>query len=218
VLLSFAKNLIFPQFCCHCGRWGKLLCHRCHQQLEFLAVSPEVKLESLYLNQVIACCHYSGPTRSLIKEMKYKSVRAVGQTCAQLLYYHADIPHEVDALVPVPLHPSRQLERGFNQAEIMAVELSSLLKRPMLKLLLKSSPTTTQASIHDREKRMSNLKGSFAIAPLAGGRATSASQTPKSALLIDDVLTTGSTLNECAQVLKVAGVETVNAIAFAHRE
>src|SRR5262249_21837498 len=112
-----------------------------------------------------------------------------------------------DLVVPVPLHPARKRERGFNQAELLARELSRSRGLSLGKALDRIRYTTTQTQF-DRNERMENLKDAFRLrhgCNVQGLRM----------LLVDDVLTTGSTLSECASVLKRAGAHAVHAVTVA---
>ena len=102
-----------------------------------------------------------------------------------------------DRLVPVPLHPARQRERGFNQADLLAELLSRKTSIPLQRVLQRIRYTKTQTAF-DRAERMENLRNAFRLRKNADVRGFRV-------LLIDDVLTTGSTLSECARVLKAAG-------------
>ena len=113
----------------------------------------------------------------------------------------------LDCIVPVPLHPARERERGFNQAEILAQLLARRAGLPVRPLLQRIRYTTTQTQF-DRAQRIENLAGAFRLrrgVDVQGCRV----------LLVDDVLTTGSTLSECADVLKRAGALTVHAATAA---
>jgi len=112
-----------------------------------------------------------------------------------------------DAIVPVPLHPARQRERGFNQAAVLAEWLGSHLALPLRPALQRIHYTTTQTAF-DRSEHMQNLRGAFRLRKKADVRNLRV-------LLIDDVLTTGSTLSECARVLKEAGARSVYAATAA---
>src|SRR5947199_3629102 len=112
-----------------------------------------------------------------------------------------------DVIVPVPLHPARQRERGFNQAALLAEWLSAHLSLPFLPALRRIHYTTTQTAF-DRAERMRNLRGAFRLRKKADVR-------DLRVLLIDDVLTTGSTLSECARVLKEAGAHSIHAATAA---
>jgi ComF family protein len=109
--------------------------------------------------------------------------------------------------VPVPLHPTRQRERGFNQAGLLAEFLSARISIPCKRVLKRIRYTTTQTAL-DRAERMENLHNAFRLRRNADVRGLQV-------LLIDDVLTTGSTLSECARVLKRAGAVSVYAATAA---
>jgi ComF family protein len=112
-----------------------------------------------------------------------------------------------DIIVPVPLHPTRQRERGFNQASLLAESLSAQISTPSQPVLERIRYTTTQTAL-DRAERMENLHNAFRLRKNADVRGLRV-------LLIDDVLTTGSTLSECARVLKRAGATSVHAATAA---
>jgi ComF family protein len=107
----------------------------------------------------------------------------------------------IDVIVPVPLHKIRLDERGYNQSELLARELSYRLNIFMSKALRRVRNTTTQTALH-KEERIENVKGAFKVTykdTIVG----------KNVLLVDDVLTTGATLDECAKVLKENGAKDV---------
>ena len=114
---------------------------------------------------------------------------------------------QFDIIVPVPLHPTRQRERGFNQAGLLAELLSARISIPCKSMLERVRYTTTQTAL-DRAERMENLHNAFRLRKNADVRGLQV-------LLIDDVLTTGSTLSECARVLKRAGATSVYAATAA---
>jgi len=116
---------------------------------------------------------------------------------------------EADCLIPIPLHKSRLRWRGFNQAELIARELSLLWNIPVrTDLLIRQKSTSPQADIKNRDDRIKNATGIFAphlvVKPLSG-----------TVILIDDLSTTGSTLDQAARVLKSLGVEKVIGVVFA---
>jgi len=108
-----------------------------------------------------------------------------------------------ECIVPVPLHPSKQRVRGFNQAELLAEALEAETGIPMRKLLIKHKKTKDQKSL-SKNQRIRNVKAAYAVDEEVMGK-----QIPRSVLLLDDVITTGSTLSACAEALKAKGVEKV---------
>ncbi len=112
-----------------------------------------------------------------------------------------------DAFVPVPLHGARFRERDFNQAEVLAKLLAKRTGQPVLKALKRIRYTTTQTRL-DREQRMENLRNAFRVRHAAAVQS-------RHLILVDDVLTTGSTVEECARVLRQAGAASVRVITVA---
>ncbi len=112
-----------------------------------------------------------------------------------------------DALLPVPLHPSRRRQRGFNQTEKLAQALSPYIAVPVNLALERSRITTPQVRL-DAEGRQANVEGAFALSP-------GADVIGKRLVLVDDVITTGATLGACAQVLLGAGAQSVSVVTVA---
>ena len=111
---------------------------------------------------------------------------------------------DADVVVPVPLHPRREYERGFNQAEALATHLGV----PMMRLLTRVRHTQSQIEL-PKDQRQQNVKDAFGFQRSAIGKM------PRIVVLVDDVSTTGSTLEACARVLKDRGVKEVRALTAA---
>ncbi|MCA9369898.1 MAG: ComF family protein [Pseudomonadales bacterium] len=202
-------DLLFPPFCCGCKTTGTLLCERCFQHIEFLTSDVELPQTS-HLSLIRAVAEYEYPVRQLLFSLKYSHVRAVGTVIGRLMYHCSVIP-ECDVITSVPMHPKKQDARGYNQAEIIAASIATKAHIPYKTLLTKIKATTAQASIHHRGERADNALGVYAVieekkADIAGKRV----------LVIDDVCTTGATLDECARVLKEAGAGSVSGFVCAH--
>jgi len=112
-----------------------------------------------------------------------------------------------DAIVPVPLHPARQREREFNQAELLAHEAARRIRLPVLDCLRRGRYTLTQTNFH-REERFDNLEGAFCLAK-------GADVAGRTLAVVDDVLTTGSTASACAAALRHGGAAAVVVITVA---
>ncbi len=228
-MLGWLKNtlldLFFPTFCCGCRRWGPFLCRNCLEHVEYLPIQLSIHrhLSECFLDSLSAATRHSFPISPLIHALKYDHVKDIGAYCGQLLYLHATLP-QVEVITSVPLHKHRLSERGFNQAAEIAQELSRLTRIPYLPLLLRTRATPHQAATSERSERLSNLVDSFTICPSSATTHTSGSprappttpQVPSRILLIDDVTTTGTTLNECARILKKAGALEVHGLTVAH--
>ena len=117
---------------------------------------------------------------------------------------HRGVWGDVDAIVPVPLHPRRYAERGFNQARLLADILGQKIGRPVVDLLKRDRYTLQQAKL-SREERQLNVHHAF----------LNSNFNANAVLLVDDVFTTGATMQECARVLKASGVKKVIGLSVA---
>ncbi|HKZ51936.1 MAG TPA: ComF family protein [Candidatus Acidoferrales bacterium] len=191
-------------------------CDRCQQPISAAVASPDgislcgpCRQEETVFDCLRAFGAYDGELRQLIVLLKYGRVRPLarplGQWLAILLHQHPELA-EVDALVPVPLHPRRQRARGYNQAELLAAELSRWVRlRVEGGWLRRVKDTPSQTGLTPLQ-RAENVRGAFGCeAKLDSARI----------LILDDVCTTGATLNACARVLKRAGAARVTAATVA---
>jgi competence protein ComFC len=165
----------------------------------------------LHFDCAVAAYRSRGLVRQLVHDFKYGNQRHLRYPLAAWLRETLDDARlrgrHFDVIVPVPLHPARQRERGFNQAALLAELLADSMQIPSRLVLERTRYTTTQTA-YDRAERMENLRGAFRV------RKNRHVENLR-VLLIDDVLTTGSTLSECARVLKAAGAVSVHAATAA---
>lgn len=160
-----------------------------------------------------SAAHFSGPVRDLVHLLKYNRGDYLVPDLADLLEachsrHYADEP--IDVLCPVPLHPEKQRLRGYNQSALLASELSRRLGIPSLPdALVRTRDTETQTHLN-AEKRRANMRDAFAGNPVLSGWITG-----RTVLLVDDVMTTGSTLSEAARALRAAGAERILALTVA---
>jgi ComF family protein len=150
---------------------------------------------------------YEGVLRKLIHQFKYSGIRPLAHPLGEMLSSALPREERFDAVVPVPLHWRRQWGRAFNQSELLAEELSRRTGLPMMRALRRVRSTATQAGLTNAARRR-NVTGAFACMRAATVKG-------KSILLIDDVMTTGSTAAACAVVLKRAGVKKVALLTLA---
>jgi competence protein ComFC len=166
---------------------------------------------TLHFDSAVAAYRSRGLVRKLVHEFKYRHQRHLRHPLAEWLGETMNDPRlsgrQFDMIVPVPLHPARERERGFNQATLLAELLARQVAVPLRTVLDRIRYTTTQ-TVHDRAQRMENLRDAFRLRKNTNVRELRV-------LLIDDVLTTGSTLSECARVLKEAGALSVHAATAA---
>lgn len=209
-LTQLGIKLLWPEFCCCCNKRGSLLCDDCYERLNFLTLPVQLKLEEIYLDKVVAALQYDHRSKKLITTLKYGSVIEVGRVLGELLYFSTNIP-KAEIITAVPLHPTKKRSRGFNQAEEIAKTLAAQMNLPYKRLLKRTVDTPSQAGRQSRKQRLTALTTAFA--PTAAKTKVSG----KSILIIDDVVTTGTTLNECAKVLKKSDVYKVYGLAVASR-
>jgi ComF family protein len=219
-------EFLFPSRCLGCDRRGVVLCADCLPTVPWQGpfVCPRCARASRLgalcrrclagreplLTSVRAACRFEGVIRTAIHRLKYRRASFLAPFLARLLAEAlVRRPLEVDLLVPVPLDPARQRERGFNQAALIALELSRCADypAPTLDLLRRVPHRRPQVGLQAAERRR-NVLGAFHCPDpeaVAGRRL----------LLIDDVMTTGATLEACAAALRSAGAAQVLAAVVA---
>lgn len=184
-------------------------CPRCAQPLTVAAPAcGRCLLRPPLFDQAWAAWRYAEPLDRLIQRFKLggklATGRALAETCARLLGARGDLPQ---LLVPVPLHPLRHRQRGFDQALELARVLGRSLRIPVAaKALQRVLDTPTQTGLNRRQRR-SNMRRAFALGELPAQL--------RHVALVDDVLTTGATANACARVLRKAGLQRVEVWALA---
>ncbi|MES2308644.1 MAG: ComF family protein [Verrucomicrobiota bacterium] len=191
------------------------LCHRCGYPFE---APQNIQIQKCsncsdltwYLDRAFSCYWMEGDPRKSVLEFKYHRQFYWRRRLGEALFEGFKTiyrPDKFEALVPVPLHFSKQRDRGFNQAEELALVLSPKVQLPVWNCLKRKRETLSQVS-QDREKRLKNPQGSFEMTTRFDVRG-------RSLLIIDDVLTTGTTANECARVLREAGARSVAVLTVA---
>ncbi len=196
----------FPPFCQKCNRhlqgpYVAALCHNCR------TYKP-------HFDFAWGACLYTAHLKKMIHSFKYGQKTMLRHTLANLMISHVkkyslDI-QQFDLLIPIPLHPTRQRERGYNQAFCLAQGLSKYYKIPLKPNILKRVEHTKNQTSLSRKDRWTNLTSAFKMS-------TPSNVNNKSILLIDDLLTTGATSSQAAQTLKEAGANTVGVLTLAIR-
>jgi ComF family protein len=157
---------------------------------------------------------YDGALRQIIHAFKYEGRRTLSVRLGALMHEAgADLLSDASCVVPVPLHAWRRLSRGFNQA----ADLARCLDRPVVHALWRVKATAPQTGLTAAGRRR-NVRDAFSLSPLLSHRARERMLIGRIVVLVDDVRTTGATLNACAQVLKSAGAREVRALTVALAE
>jgi len=219
-------DLVFPRSCVGCGAEGEILCAPCRSGLAF--ASPRCPVcghrdldgfvcghcgEQSGLRRFFAPFPYRHPlVRELVHTYKYDGVRDLAPLLASemvkfLNWYGMAMPRSV-LLLPIPLHPAKQRERGFNQSALLAEELARQLGVEMCYALRRTRNTPAQVSMTDNTRRRENVAGAFAVTDSRVIRG-------KTVVLVDDVSTSGATLATAATALRAEGARTVWAMVFA---
>ena len=170
-------------------------------------------LSSTSLSQVRAVGPFDDVLRDVIHGLKFQGRRTLAARLGPLLREAAgDLLDDADAVVPVPLHPWRQWRRTYNQADLLATTLG----RPVCHALRRRRATPPQTAL-DRHARQSNVRHAFVLGGWTPGAASRARRQieGRRLVLVDDVLTTGATLDACARVLLEAGAQEVRALTVA---
>ncbi|WP_368669673.1 ComF family protein [Roseibium sp. RKSG952] len=174
-------------------------------------MSPRAIAEPPLFDRARAVAIYSGKAREMVHRFKYGARRELAAPMARLMARAGQELFEDDCLlVPVPLHWTRRIERRFNQAADLAVELGRETGQPvLLQGLQRTRKTQRQVGLSGKD-RIRNVRGAFAVSE--AGRARVFGQR---IVLVDDVLTTGSTVQTCVRVLRSAGAGQVDVLTFA---
>lgn len=149
--------------------------------------------------------------RTLIHELKYMGKKEIGTMLGDLygrILSESDFLEGIDLIVPVPLHPARQRERGYNQSEYIASGLSFATQLPSRSDVIRRVVKTVSQTKHGRYDRWENVKGLFIVSKLGA-------ITGMHVLIVDDVITTGSTMEACVNALRGAGDVRVSIVALA---
>jgi len=216
-------DLLFPPRCVGCGCWGKWLCDECVSKIHFMeephcffcgvplkewGVCQLCARESHSLEGIISVAYFEGPIQKAVHFIKYRGKTAAVSTLTEIMASRLLCnPIRADGIIPVPLHPSRFRERGYNQAALLAEGLSKCLGIPLLEGALERIRYTRPQVGLSAQERKENVRGAFRANPykVAG----------KDLIVVDDVCTTGATLEECGFALKEAGARRVWGLTLA---
>jgi ComF family protein len=209
-------DLALPPACAGCGVEGELLCGRCRARVGSRVTLPPGTPIGLPdgpphpLLQLEWCSPFGGPTRRALHALKYAGERRLAGPLGEILAARwPGAGAGGNLLVPVPVHEGRRRERGYDQAALIAEAAARALGLPWCAALVRTRATTAQFHL-DRRDRASNVAEAFAATPM--GRAAIAGRW---VVLVDDVVTTGSTLVEAAAAALAAGAAAVSAVTVA---
>jgi ComF family protein len=230
-------DLIFPKICFSCNSpsrenvicdvclsnvrmiSGRNICSRCGLPFGLASRIGDLHYDEhlcgkcltgrYYFKRARSVAFYEGCLREILHRFKYDGKLSLGRVLSRILadHYPGELD-DIDLLVAVPLHISKLRTREFNQSIVMAQDLAKSIKVSFnAQALKKVKDTKPQYEMGNESERRRNVGGAFAVKDVSG-------VSGKSVLLLDDVFTTGSTLNECARVLLKSGVVKVQALTL----
>jgi len=226
-VVSQVLNLLFPPKCCICGHYcEELLCKTCQGTLP-LVEGPictrcgkpchyqvkscrECRGRRLYFHSARSLGFYEGSLKEAIHNFKYKNGRRLANIFADLARNNAfcdSMFWDIDLITYVPSTTAKEIRRGYNQAELFGREVAKRIEKPSIKTLCRVKQTEDQNKLKLEERRK-NVKDAFKSLPQLNLK-------NRRILLVDDVYTTGSTINECAKALKRAEAKQVNVLTVA---
>jgi competence protein ComFC len=217
-------DFLFPRWCVGCGREGEFICPSCRRSLPRVmpplcprcgkprpsgTLCPTCVSWQAEIDGIRSPFRFDGVMRQAIHQLKYRNLRALAEPLAKLLNdYLATNPIPGEVLVPVPLHQKRLRERGYNQSRLLAKELGKLTNLPVVDdCLIRQRHAPPQARSSTVEERRRNVAGAFVCRDHR--------LQDKQVLLIDDVSTSGATLDAGAAALKAARATSVWGLVLA---
>lgn len=224
-LLKDFISLFYPEVCITCGEGlaekEEFICTSCFYKLpktDYHNNPGNALYRAFYgraeIQAAAAYCYYAkgSMVQGLVHEIKYKGKKELGTSFGK--WYGAELKNtspfsELDCIIPVPLHPKKLKRRGYNQSAFFAEGLSQVLKIPVLENGIKRQKDTETQTNKSRYSRWENVKDVFAVEnkeQLAG----------KNVLIVDDIITTGATMEACIHALNAAGVKSVSVASIGY--
>ena len=213
-LKTWLLDLLFPPKCPFCGKLlsgkGERICMQCRSVLPRTREGDSVKVD--YMTKAVAPFYYEKLVRESFLRYKFYGASSYSAVYAEFLAetVSRELAEGYDLITWVPLSRKRLRQRGYDQARLLAEKTAANLGKPVISTLKKTRNTKVQSTLTTKEERRGNISGSYAVMGQADIQG-------KRILLVDDILTTGATLSECARVLLLGGAASVCGAAFARK-
>ena len=208
-ILNSILNLIYPQVCGFCGQISKEgLCKKCEIRIEEYEINSIRKVKDRYFDELLCIFKYENIIRDILIKYKFQNKAYLYKTFSKIILKNKKICgffENYDIIIPVPISKKRQIERGYNQSYLITKEIAKFTNlKCENKCLIKQKDTIEQSKLNKNERK-TNIQGAYVVI-------NKEKLFNKNVVLLDDIYTTGSTVNECAKILKQAGVNKVRCI------
>lgn len=224
-------NIIYPKTCPICGcllEKNHLICNECQKEITVIKeprcqkcgkmlmsgeqiFCKDCKKQIHYFDKGVAVFVYHGKIKESIERFKFHNIREYTDFYAEAAgRFYGEIIRgwNIDVMIPIPIHKTKEIKRGYNQALVFAKSFGNRMEIPVDDSILKRIKSTQAQKGLTRENRYRNLKDAFAVN-------RDMCKTIANVLLIDDIYTTGSTMDICAELLKMAGIKKVYFLCIA---
>ena len=221
---SFIVHIFIPNICeiseCHSKKWKKLpVCRRCYRQLANLYVNiyrrphrgEKFYLERVYWNYYMPLFYFADPIQELIHQLKYHYFFIYAKFLVFMgikRFAEIDFFSQFEMIIPVPIHPAKKRLRGYNQALVIAKQISQVLNIKYSSHGLKRLRHSSSQTLLSATQRQKNMEQTFQLGDLKNLQG-------KKVILVDDVVTTGATANACCKILKQAGADKIFVLSLA---
>lgn len=202
-------ELIYPKTCGMCEEISKsYLCSKCKLKIKNLLKLNTVQYKDKYFNSHTYLFKYEEGIRDKLLKYKFRDYSYLYKFFSEIIINNCNLKNNYDIILPVPIHKKRKAKRGYNQSELIAEEIAKNINVEYSNnVLIKTRDTVPQSTLNQHQ-RMSNVLGIYEVI-------NSQIIVNKNILLIDDIYTTGSTVNECSKVLKQNGAKLVDVLTIA---
>ncbi len=202
-------EIIYPKTCGMCEDISKsYLCGKCKLKLKEVLKLNTVVYKNKYFDSHTYLFKYEEKIRDKLLKYKFRDYSYLYKFFSEIIINNCNLQNNYDIILPVPIHKKRKQMRGYNQSELIAKEIAKNMNMEYSnRVLIKMVNTVPQSSLNQTQ-RMSNVMGIYKVI-------NSQIIDQKRILLIDDIFTTGSTVNECAKILKQNGAKTIDVLTIA---
>ena len=205
-------NFIYKKSCiiCHSKKENSFLCSKCKNEISFNETKVLKEIDGI---KVYSCCNYSGIPQKLVRLLKFHKKKFLAKTISKLMYkYLNSLNFDISdyEIICVPLHKKKQKKRGFNQCELISLELSKMINLPCNFNLIKRIKNTKSMYNLKKPERIENLKDAFEVDKKEFHN--------KKLLIIDDIITTGTTLSEIIKELKKNNINDIVCLTYTNTD